>query len=93
MSTNFFFIESYGKVVEACVSYTAAAGMWCRTGALNVLLFWKKTYITYNFMVNGNKLSSLVRHHIREFTLRFPGVLIVFFLSLTYLVNGNKVSG
>ena len=44
-------------------------------------------------MVNGNKLSSLVRHHIREFTLRFPGVLIVFFLSLTYLVNGNKVSG
>ena len=27
MSANFFLIESYGKVVEACVSYTTAAGM------------------------------------------------------------------
>lgn len=63
------------------------------SGKKIVYFFFELDFFCYNFMVNGNKLSSLVRHHIREFTLRFPGVLIVFFLSLTYLVNGNKVSG
>lgn len=58
-----------------------------------VYFFFELDFFCYNFMVNGNKLSFLVRYYIREFIFRFLGVFIVFFFFLIYLVNGNKVFG